>query len=188
MKIILGSGSRSRQLVFEEAEVEFDVLTADIDEKVIRDSDPRKLVLKLAHAKADAILSKIIDPAILVTADQVTVWNGEIREKPESPEQARQWLSEYHGMPLEIINGLVVVNTETGKRAEGIDVSNIYFKQISAEAIEQAIEDGRILACAGAMRVEDKPLSDFVTQMEGTFDSTSGMPLALTRRLMELVV
>ena len=79
MTLILGSKSLGRQTVLKEAGYAFEVVTADIDEKAIRLSDPEKLVLALAHAKADAILKKIAGPGMLITADQVTVCNGEIR-------------------------------------------------------------------------------------------------------------
>ena len=38
----------------------------------------------IANAKADALLSKVTEPSILITSDQVIVCNGVIREKPES--------------------------------------------------------------------------------------------------------
>ncbi|MFH1631500.1 MAG: Maf family protein [bacterium] len=187
MKLILGSSSKSRQQVLRDAGIEFDVLVADIDEKAIRDPDPAKLVIKLAHAKADAIVDKIDEPAILITSDQVVVWNGEIREKPESAAEAREWLAKYHSHPMEIVNGVVVVNTAINDRAEGIDIVKVYFKPIASEAIEQAISMEKIMYCSGAMRVEDEPLCNFVDHIDGPQDSTSGMPLELMQRLIKEV-
>ena len=49
-----------------------------------RDPNPKQLTLKIARAKAEALLEKVKQPAILITSDQVIVCAGEIREKPES--------------------------------------------------------------------------------------------------------
>ncbi len=187
MKIILGSKSQGRRDVLTEAGYDFEVVTSDFDEKSIRDADPEKLVLKLANAKADAILPKINEPALLIAADQVAVCNGVVLEKPETTEQAREYIRGYNTHPMVTICALVVVNTRTGKRAEGIDIAKVYFNPISESAIEEAIADGRVMHCAGAMRCEDGPLAVYTEHFEGTKDSTSGMPLVLLRKLIEQV-
>jgi len=184
-KIILGSGSVSRQDVLKEAGYKFRVITADIDEKAIRLDDPAELVLALAHAKADAILPHIAEPAILITADQVVVCNGTILEKPKDADEAGAFIRGYREYPMETVSSLVLTDTRTGKRAEGVDIAKVYFDPIPEEVIEEAIAEGRIMSCSGAMRCEDEPLSRYVTRFEGTKDSTSGMPLGLLGRLLE---
>lgn len=59
---------------------EYRTASADIDEQAIRDPDPRRLVLLLAHAKADAIIAKLSAETgsaslegVLITCDQVVV-------------------------------------------------------------------------------------------------------------------
>lgn len=185
MKIILGSKSVGRQSVLKGAGYNFEVVTADMDEKAIRFGDSKKLVLALAHAKADAILPKITESAILITADQVVVCNGAILKKPKDEDEARKFIRSYKSHPMETVSSIVVTNTETGKRAEGIDIAKVYFDAIPEKAIDEALEDGRIMYCAGAMRCEDKPFSDYVERFEGTKDSTSGLPLKLLGQLMK---
>src|SRR5688500_1249444 len=95
MKLILGSKSHGRKTVLERVGYEFEVMAADIDEKLIRSDDLELLPMLLARAKAEALLKKINEPVILVTADQVVIYKGELREKPESEEQAREYLASY---------------------------------------------------------------------------------------------
>ena len=62
----------------------YEVCTADIDEKAIRESDPKHLVIRLAHAKAEAIRAKLLlagtITGLLLTCDQVrngcSLWLG----------------------------------------------------------------------------------------------------------------
>ncbi|MFA4954550.1 MAG: Maf family protein [Patescibacteria group bacterium] len=187
MKIILGSGSKGRRDVLEKAGYVFDVITADIDEKSILQEDPKVLVLALAHAKADAILPEIKEPAILITADQVVVCDGIIRGKPRDVSEAKEFIRCYATHPMETVSSIVVVDTQTGKRAEGVDVAKVYFKPIPEEVVSEAIAIGRILHCAGAMRCEDQPFNAYVERFEGTEDSTSGMPLKLLKQLFEKI-
>uniref|UniRef100_A0A804MV57 Maf-like protein CV_0124 n=1 Tax=Zea mays TaxID=4577 RepID=A0A804MV57_MAIZE len=100
-KLILGSSSVARKHILEEMGLEFQVMTADIDEKSIRRENPDDLVMVLAEAKADAIMSRLnIDdyqkegsqPTLLITSDIVVVHEGIIREKPTTKEEARQFL------------------------------------------------------------------------------------------------
>ncbi|XP_021316461.1 maf-like protein DDB_G0281937 isoform X3 [Sorghum bicolor] len=100
-KLILGSSSVARKHILEEMGLEFQVMTADIDEKSIRRENPDDLVMVLAEAKADAIMSRLNladyqkegnQPTLLITSDIVVVHEGIIREKPTTKEEARQFL------------------------------------------------------------------------------------------------
>ena len=51
---------------------------------------------------------------MLITSDQVILHNGSLREKPETPEECREFLLSYNEGPAEAIVGLVVTNTVTG--------------------------------------------------------------------------
>ena len=185
MKLILGSGSQSRQDILREAGYTFEVFTADINEKEIRDKDPKKLVLALAHEKARAILPKIKEPSLLITADQVAVCDGVIMEKPTNEQEAREFIRRYNDHPMETVSSIVITDTTTRDFVEGIDIAKVYFKGITEDAIDEALKEGRVMYCAGAMRCEDPPLSRFVERFDGTRDSTSGLPLKLLKRLLE---
>ena len=82
MKIILGSPSRFRKKIFSQIVQDFSSMSTDIDEKAIRSDDPEQLTLLIANTKASALEKQIAEPAILVTADQVVVFDGQIREEP----------------------------------------------------------------------------------------------------------
>jgi len=85
-KIILGSSSKWRKEVLTKMGYQFTTMSPDIDEKSIRHSDPKPMTLMISRAKADALFSKVTEPSILITSDQVIVWNGQVREKPANEE------------------------------------------------------------------------------------------------------
>ncbi|XP_068339181.1 uncharacterized protein [Pyrus communis] len=196
-KIILGSASIARRKILAEMGYEFTVMTADIDEKSIRTEKPEELVLVLAKAKADAIVSKLqsinnqekdAEPTIVIAADTVVVYEGVIREKPSSKEEARQFLKDYSGGHAATVGSVHVTNLKTGFSKGEWDRVEIYFHKIPDEVIEKLIEEGIVLKVAGGLIIEHPLILPFVKEVVGTTDSVMGLPIDLTRRLLKEAV
>ncbi|KAM3710640.1 hypothetical protein ACJW31_01G045600 [Castanea mollissima] len=193
-KIILGSSSIARRKILAEMGYEFTIMTADIDEKCIRKEKPEDLVMALAEAKADAILSKLQtisnqekddEQKILIAADTVVVYEGVAREKPSSKEEARQFLKDYSGSHAATVGSVLVTNLKTGFRKGEWDRVEIYFHTIPDETIEKLIEEGTVLYVAGGLIIEHPLILPFVKQVVGTTDSVMGLPKALTEKLIK---
>ncbi|KQK22744.1 maf-like protein DDB_G0281937 [Brachypodium distachyon] len=197
LRLILGSSSASRRQILSEMGYQFTLLSADIDEKEIRKEKPEELVVALAHAKADAILEKmqnsglmkeIVDSqetALLITADQVVVHDGVIREKPSTPEEARKFIKGYSESHAATIGSVLVTNVKSGTRREGWDKSEVYFHKIPDEVVESLIEEGDVFYVAGGLLVEHPLTSPLVEAIVGTIDSVMGLPKALTEKLIK---
>ena len=184
MHIILGSQSQGRRELLSAMGYGFAVMPAHIDERAIRSEDPGALTLALAHAKADALLPQIHAPALLITSDQVVVWQGTIREKPAHAEEARVFLRGYAEGPAETVTAVVVTNTATGVRRQGVDRATVWFRRIPEVVIAQVIAQGDIFAHAGGFSITDPLLKAYIERMDGTAESVIGLPTALTRRLI----
>ncbi|KAM5564901.1 hypothetical protein ABKV19_019109 [Rosa sericea] len=193
-KIILGSSSNARRKILAEMGYEFTLMTADIDEKSIRKEKPEELVMVLAQAKADAIISKIqtthskekdAEPTIVIAADTVVVYEGVVREKPSSKEEARQFLKDYSGGHAATVGSVLVTNLKTGFSKGEWDRVEIYFHEIPDEAIEKLIEEGTVLKVAGGLIIEHPLILPFVKEVVGTTDSVMGLPKDITERLLK---
>jgi septum formation protein len=187
MNLILGSQSPSRRQALESTGIPFSIMTADIDEKAIRSDDYRELPLLIARAKAATVLKRIFGPAILITADQVVECAGELREKPESVEQARTFLASYLTEPAQTNSAVVVTNTVTKEQRSGLDIATTYFKPMPEDFIDGLIEEGAILSSAGAFLIEHPMMKPYVDHIDGTADSAMGLPLELTFNLINQV-
>lgn len=165
----------------------FEVMVPNIDEKAIRFDNPEKLALALANAKADELLPKIQEDAILITADQVDVCNGQVREKPENEQQAKEFLRSYNQYPVETVTAVVVANTANQKRKEGLDIAKAYFKPLTEEKIEELVSLGNCLSCAGGFCINDPAIKPYIAKVEGDPDSVAGLPKELTERLIKEV-
>ncbi|NP_001242372.1 uncharacterized protein LOC100792444 [Glycine max] len=192
-KIILGSSSVARRKILSEMGYLFTIMTADIDEKSIRKETPEDLVMALAEAKAEAILRRLpvddylkeAEPTLLITSDQVVVYEGVIREKPTSKEEARQFLKDYSGRHAATVGSVLVTNLKTGLRKGDSDRVEIYFNEIPDEIIEKLVDEGITLNVAGGLIIEHPLVLPFVKEVVGTTDSVMGLPKALTEKLLK---
>ncbi|XP_065016918.1 uncharacterized protein LOC135643635 isoform X1 [Musa acuminata AAA Group] len=141
----------------------------------------------------DAIISKLrssgfkeedAEPTLLITADQVVVHGGMIREKPSSTEEAREFIKGYSAGHASTVGSVLVTNLKTGVRKGGCDKAEIYFHKIPDEVIDSLIEEGDVLYVAGGLMVEHPLTSPFVEAIVGTIDGVMGLPKALTQRLI----
>lgn len=188
MKIILGSQSTGRKKVLQEMGYEFEVMPPNIDEKAIRFDDPVKLTLEISHAKADALKHKIIEPAILITSDQVVVYDGKIREKPENEKEAREFLESYNDTFVQTVTSVVVTNTANGKQSDGTDIAKINFLPFSSEEMEMLIKKGDLFKYAGGCSVYGEVWSEHVKSIDGEMESIIGLPKTLTQKLIDEVL
>lgn len=187
MKIILGSSSKWRKQILEELGYRVEVVKPGIDEQTIRREDPKELTLALAQAKAEAIMNQLTEPAVVVTADTVVVWNGRVHEKPRDEQEARDMLHGYHQHPVEAITAVVATDSASGRRAEGVESTRFVYRQIPEETIETLIREGEVMFCSGALMAEHPLLMLSLENMEGTLDNAAGMPKELARRLIDEV-
>ncbi|XP_058725303.1 uncharacterized protein LOC131596602 isoform X3 [Vicia villosa] len=195
-KIILGSSSIARRKILSEMGYQFTLMTADIDEKSIRKETPEELVMALAEAKAEAILQRLpvgdylkdAEPTLLITSDQVVVYEGVIREKPSNKEEARQFLKDYSGRKAATVGSVLVTNLKTGVRKGDSDRVEIYFNEIPDEIIEKLVDEGITLNVAGGLIIEHPLIFPYVKDVVGTTDSVMGLPKDLTEKLLKAVL
>ncbi|KAM7521134.1 hypothetical protein LguiB_020096 [Lonicera macranthoides] len=194
-RIILGSSSAARREVLAKMGYEFTIMPADIDEKSIRKEKPEELVMALAEAKAEAIIKKLsndeykknADPTLLITCDQVVVYEDVIREKPSSKEEARKFIKGYSGSYASTVSSVLVTNLKSGCRKAEWDKVEIHFHSIPDQVIEELIEEGIVLTVAGGLLIEHPLILPYIKQVVGTTDSVMGLPEALTERLIKEV-
>ncbi|CAN4122849.1 unnamed protein product [Withania somnifera] len=223
-KLILGSSSTARRKILTDMGYQFATMSADIDEKAIRKEKPEDLVMALAEAKADAIISKFrktenlekdvnptilvaadtaeaiiprvsigesegdAEPTLLITCDQVVVYEGVVREKPSSEAEARQFMKDYANGHAATVSSVLVTNLATGSRRGEWDKVEIYFHDIPDEVIDKLIEEGIVLYAAGGLIIEHPLILPYVKEVVGSTDSVMGLPKALTERLIKEVL
>ncbi|CAG7902283.1 unnamed protein product [Brassica rapa] len=188
-----GFKSMARKKILGEMGYDFTIVTADIDEKAIRRDNPQDLVVALAQAKADEIISKLGGqsqfaqdplPTLLITADTVVVYKGVIREKPTSKEEARQFIKGYSRSHGGVVGSVIVSNLKTGVQRAGWDKAEVYFREIPAKVIDDLIDDSITFKVAGGLTLEHPLISPFIDTVVGGVDTVMGLPKELTEKFI----
>ncbi|MFA5954755.1 MAG: Maf family protein [Patescibacteria group bacterium] len=185
LPIILGSSSKSRQEILKRMGYTFEVLSPDIDEQAFENDNPQSLALAIGLAKADALRKQVYKDSLVITSDTVVVWNGLIRGKPTSEEEARAFLHSYAEHPAETVTSVVVTNTKSGKVVSAVDTAKVYFRPLPNSVVDKLIEHGTAMHCSGGLRAEDPILQPYILRIEGTMDSVMGLPMAIVKPLLE---
>ncbi len=187
MKLILASQSKRRQQVLKDAGYDFGVIVSNVDETAIRDDDPVQLVQKLAQAKAEAVAKLVSEPALVIGADTVVMFQGKLREKPVNDDEAREFLESYRHQMVSAVHGVAVMNTANGKIETGTEQTDTYFNDISDEVITELIESKIVFEWAGGYYPADPLMVPCIEKIVGSVSSQSGLPLVVLERLMKAV-
>lgn len=185
MKLILGSQSKTRQRILRDAGYEFEVMPSDFDEFSVRVSDPKVLAAALARGKSDALLARIIEPALVLTTDTIVECDGEILEKPADADEVRRWYKKYGEHPVRVHSATTVANTATGKRADGVASAAVRFEPVPADIVEQLISNPHIFSLGGAFTLAEPLIKDFVEYAESDYDTIEGLSIKLFERLQK---
>src|SRR3989344_1045578 len=92
----------------------------------------------------------------------------------------------YQGRPVESVCAVVVVNLQSGKRVSGIEKAVIHFKRPFEEVlITDFIKSGKTFEHAGGFGAERPEFQPYVDHIDGTLDAVMGLPISLTKQLIE---
>jgi Nucleotide-binding protein implicated in inhibition of septum formation len=81
LPIVLASGSRYRRELLERLGLAFETRSPEVDESALAGEKPRETAVRLARAKAEAIVAQF-PRAVVIGSDQVAEVEGEAIGKP----------------------------------------------------------------------------------------------------------
>ncbi|MEN9203580.1 MAG: nucleoside triphosphate pyrophosphatase [Thermostichus sp. DG_1_6_bins_120] len=180
--IVLASQSAARRQLLEAAGIPYRVQPSYFDEGQIQLTDPVQLVQKLALAKAEVVAAQQREAVLVLGADSVLYFQGEILGKPvDAAEAERRW-RQMRGQVGELYTGHALVDTAQGRRLAHYAVTRVFFAKPSDEEIRAYVATGEPLACAGCFAIDGRG-SLFVERIEGCHGNVIGLSLPLLRRM-----
>ena len=188
--IILASGSESRKIMLQDAGLNFEVITSNVDEDLLKNQMKavpfEEQVIKLAAAKALAVSYENLDQ-IIIGGDQMCVFNNKIFDKPGSVDKAIANLKILSGTTHYQYSGVCIY--KAGKPLwEYSEVVELKMHTLSEEEIINYVNAERPINAAGAYKFESLGCNLF-SSVNGSSHTIRGMPLLpLLKKLREMDV
>ena len=182
MKIILASKSEVRKKILDQNNIRCEVVPANIDEELIKDSllkekaSPEIISKNLAELKANKVSEKRHNHLVL-GADSVIDLNGELISNPTNRDEAFAILKKLNGQKHQLISSVCI--SKNGAMIWNLtDASTLTMKQLNSDEIKSyltKIKDKELYAY-GVYQIEANGRSLF-SKIEGDEDSIMGLPV-----------
>ena len=172
--IILASASPRRKEILELADLKFDVMPSDAQE-ITTKTAPNEVVMELASIKAKDIYKKSEKQSMIVGADTVVAYQGQILGKPIDEADAKRMLTMLSGQTHEVYTGVCVIEDEKIKTF--YEETKVTFYEISDEQIDHYIKTGEPMDKAGSYGIQGKA-AVFIKGIEGDYYNVVGFPIA----------
>lgn len=119
----------------------------------------------------------------VLAADTVVVLDGEVLGKPDSREQAAQFLQRLSGRTHEVRTVVALAATPNAELMVATSVSRVTLRTVGVEEIERYCASNEPMDKAGAYAIQGKA-AVFVERLEGSYSGVVGLPLAETASLL----
>ena len=180
LRLVLASASPRRAELLTRAGYAFDVVPANIDERVLDGETPERYVVRLAGAKVDAV-AVTYQGRVLLGADTIVTIDKTLLGKPRDPAEAGEMLHRLAGRTHEVLTGVALRLDRA--HVSAVERTRVTLTQLSDVEIDWYVRTGEPLDKAGAYGVQDIA-SRFVTRVEGSYTNVVGLPVSLIDRLL----
>ena len=181
MRVILASGSAIRRKLMTDAGLEFEVISKPVDEGAIKEAmlseNARFRDIADALAEAKAMRVSLMEPGLVIGADQIMVMDDTLFDKPADINEARERLKLMRGKTHFLIGAVVMC--EGGVPVwRHIARTKLTMREFSDEFLEDyLLKEGELVTkSVGAYRFEGLGAQLF-SKVEGDFFSILGLSL-----------
>lgn len=184
-KIILASQSPRRKQLLEWAEVPFEVVVKETDERFPPELEPEEVAVYIARNKALAVQKLRQSNEVILAADTIVVLGEAIIGKPVHREEAISILWALSGEKHQVITGVVI--REGDKEIAFADVTDVEFHPLTVEQIEFYVDKYKPYDKAGAYAIQEWIGVVGIKSVKGDFYNVMGLPVSRVVQALELM-
>ncbi len=184
-RMILASASPRRRELLSQIGIEHEVIPSNKDE-ILPKMHPAKAAEALSRGKALDVAKDIDDKAVIIGADTVVAYAGEILGKPKNEEDAFRMLNMLQGEEHEVYTGVTFVVKENGREyiESFCESTKVMMYPASEEEIWAYIATGEPMDKAGAYGIQGRAAA-FVKKIEGDYNNVVGLPIARLYQILK---
>lgn len=186
-KIYLASKSPRRRELLADMGIDYELLSAEVEESYDPSMPPADVVQYLSRLKLSAVdFSQYPANTIFITCDTIVVADGQILGKPKDDEEAQQMLRQLSGHTHKVLSGLTVATP--ARMLTDYRSSEVVFAELSEAEIEYYVRQYRPLDKAGAYGVQEWIGCVGISSINGSFYNVMGLPTRLLWMMLEKLV
>jgi septum formation protein len=186
--VVLASASPARKNLLIQAGVTPIVISSDINEAKIFDSlknkKPVEIVEALARAKAQAVMAdhQLPQMGLLIAADSMWEFEGELVGKPKDEIEAKRRISAMSGKTGTLHTGHYLVNLANQQSQSAVISTDVAMDEISESEIEAYLDTEEPLAVAGSFTLNGYGAA-FVKSVNGDSNNVIGLSINTVKTL-----
>ena len=178
--LVLASASPRRRELLSMTGIPFVIDAPEVDESCAL--PPREAVMELSRRKA--LAGAALHPGkVILAADTLVAVDDAALGKPHDEADAFRMLRLLSGRWHQVYTGVSVVDA-VGNVHSAVDGTEVHFCEMSDEDIRRYIATGEPMDKAGAYAVQGAA-GLWIDKLEGSHTNVIGLPLSLTRELLE---
>ena len=143
----------------------------------LADGGPRAVAAENARRKALAVAGDLV-----LGADTLVTLDGAILGKPRDAAQATEYVGRLAGRTHEVVGGIALAR-DGELLAEAVDVTEVTFRALSADDVEEYVAVGEWKGRAGGYAIQGRGAT-LVRGISGDYLNVVGLPLA---RVLDLL-
>lgn len=175
MNWILASASPRRKELLEKLGVEFEVRPARGEEKITKDL-PWEIVMELSRQKAQEIAEDAGADTVIIGADTIVSYEGEVLGKPADEQEAFRMLRLLSGKEHEVYTGVTIIDNRTGERNTFFEKTKVFMYPLQESEIADYIASGEPMDKAGAYGIQGSG-AKFIQKIDGDYYNVMGLPI-----------
>lgn len=178
--LVLASRSPRRAALLRMLGLDFDIVSADVDESLRPGEAPPIAAERLAQEKAGQGAARRPD-ALVVGCDTIVVFRGEVLGKPRDAAEAVDMLMRLQGDEHNVETGIAIVAPD-GRLVSSVEGVRVRFRPFERRVAEEYVATGEPMDKAGAYGIQGFGAT-LVEMIDGDFFAVMGLPVA---RMMSL--
>ena len=172
--IILGSASPRRKDLLSDIGLKFSIQTTEKEEDYPTNLKEHKIAEFLAKQKAKFLSENLSETDLLITADTIVSFKGELLNKPKNKEQAFNNLSKVSGNTHKVITGVCIKNHQ--KEITFSAITLVTFNKLTKKEINFYINNFNPFDKAGAYGIQDWIGKIGIKSIKGSYSNVVGLP------------
>ena len=174
MKIVLASKSPRRKELLGLLDLDFEIITADIDETMDPSLPVTNEVARISYQKAVAVASSLSDNSVIISADTIVELDGTLMGKPKDQIDAAHMLKSLSGKSHNVHTAVTVLKGD--KHETRVVTTAVTFRDITDKEIAAYIDTLEPMDKAGAYGIQGRA-SKFVSGIVGDYFNVVGLPV-----------